>query len=68
MTLHLDVRIPFESALAEGRGSLASCPIERRLDEGPHVVERYSLDRNGLVDVSIRNADTGYEYRYQFGA
>ena len=68
MTLHLDVRIPFESALAEGRGSLASCPIERRLDEGPHVVERYSLDRSGLVHVSIRNEDTGYEYQYQFGA
>jgi molecular chaperone DnaK (HSP70) len=67
MTLRLDVRFPFDSALAEGHGSLASCPIERRVDEGPRVVERYSLDRNGLVHVSIRNADTGYEYSNYFG-
>ena len=37
------------------------------LSGGPHVVERYSLDANGIVDVLIRDEDSGYERAYRLG-
>jgi hypothetical protein len=57
---------PFDSAL-RGGGDLASVPVERRPEDGPQVVERYSLDPNGIVEVLIRDEDSGYERAYRLG-
>jgi len=61
-----DVFFPFDPELAD-RNDIASLPVERRFDRGPRIVEHYALDHNGIVHVSIRNADAGYERRYRIG-
>lgn len=43
-------------------------PVERRFgDAGPQVQERYSLDDSGMVEVHIRDVDSGYERAYRLG-
>ena len=66
MALFGDVYFPFDARLAEG-SDLARVPVERRGDgdEGPRIFERYSLDENGIVDVLIRNLDSGHERTYR---
>ena len=66
MALYGDVYFPFDSAL-RGAGDLARVPVERRPEDGPHVVERYSLDASGIVEVHIRDEDSGYEQAYRLG-
>jgi molecular chaperone DnaK (HSP70) len=61
-----DVYFPFDPTLSAA-DDLAAIPIERRFDEGPEIHERYSLDENGIVDVVIRNIDSGYERSYRLG-
>jgi molecular chaperone DnaK (HSP70) len=64
MTLYGDVYFPFDRAL-RGGGDLADVRIERRADEGPPVLERYSLDDSGIVEVVIQEVDSGYERTYR---
>ena len=64
MTLYRDVYFPFDRALRES-GDLADVRIERRSDEGPPVLERYSLDDSGIVEVVIQDVDSGYERTYR---
>jgi molecular chaperone DnaK (HSP70) len=64
MSLFGDVYFPFDPTL-NGADDLASVPVERRLEEGPRIFEQYSLDENGIVDVLIRNIDSGYERSYR---
>ena len=64
MTLYGDVYFPFDRAL-RGAGDLADVRIERRHDEGPPVLERYSLDDSGIVEVVIQDVDSGYERTYR---
>ena len=66
MALFGDVYFPFDATLSRA-DDLASVPIERRFDEGPRIFEQYSLDENGIVDVLIRNVDSGYERSYRLG-
>jgi molecular chaperone DnaK (HSP70) len=66
MALYGDVYFPFDSSL-QGTSDLASVAVERRPEGGPRVVERYSLDANGIVDVLIRDEDSGYERAYRLG-
>jgi hypothetical protein len=66
MALFGDVYFPFDPNLS-GRNDLASVPVERRFGEGPRICEQYSLDENGIVDVCIRNVDSGYERSYRLG-
>jgi molecular chaperone DnaK (HSP70) len=61
-----DVLFPFDPQLAD-RTDLSGIPVARRFDEGPRIVERYALDRDGIVRVVIQNADAGYERTYQIG-
>jgi molecular chaperone DnaK (HSP70) len=69
MALCGDVLFPFDSRLSgQLERDLASVPVERRSDEGPCIVERYSVDRDGIVEVIIRNADAGYERTFRLGA
>ncbi len=64
MTLYRDVFFPFDQAL-RGAGDLADVRIERRDAEGPPVLERYSLDDSGIVEVVIQDVDSGYERKYR---
>ena len=64
MALYGDVYFPFDRALREA-GDLAGVRVERRDDRGPPVVERYSLDDKGIVEVVIRDVDAGYERTYR---
>jgi molecular chaperone DnaK (HSP70) len=66
MAVCRDVLFPFDPQLAD-RTDLAGIPVARRFDEGPRIVERYALDRDGIVRVVIQNADAGYERTYQIG-
>jgi len=64
MALYRDVYFPFDRALREA-GDLAGVRVERQSDGGPPVVERYSLDDKGIVEVVIRDVDAGYERTYR---
>jgi molecular chaperone DnaK (HSP70) len=64
MALYEDVYFPFDHALREAR-DLAGVRVERRSDGGPPVVEQYSLDDKGVVEVAIRDVDAGYERTYR---
>jgi molecular chaperone DnaK (HSP70) len=67
MALCGDVLFPFDPGLSsELENELAAVPV-RRQTEGPRIVERYSVDGNGIVQVVIRNADAGYERAYHLG-
>ena len=66
MALFGDVYFPFDPTLS-GANDLASVPVERHQGEGPHICEQYSLDEHGIVDVLIRNVDSGYERSYRLG-
>ena len=66
MALYGDVYFPFDGSLQGGR-DLASVAVERRPEGGHRIVERYSLDGNGIVDVLIRDEDSGYEQTYRLG-
>jgi molecular chaperone DnaK (HSP70) len=66
MALFGDVYFPFDPTL-NGADDLASVPVERRSDDGPRIFEQYSLDEHGIVDVLIRNIDSGYERSYRLG-
>jgi molecular chaperone DnaK (HSP70) len=61
-----DVLFPFDPGLVDC-DDLASIPVSRCLDPGPRIVEQYELDRNGIVHVVIRNADSGYQRSYRIG-
>jgi molecular chaperone DnaK (HSP70) len=61
-----DVYFPFDATLSAA-ADLTAVPVERRSDQGPRIVEQYSLDENGIVDVVIRNLDSGYERSYRLG-
>jgi molecular chaperone DnaK (HSP70) len=67
MALCGDVLFPFDARLSAEK-DLASIPVERSPDEGPRIVERYSVDGSGIVEVVIRNADGGYERTYRLGS
>jgi molecular chaperone DnaK (HSP70) len=66
MTVSGDVLFPFDARLGE-LSDLRTVPIER-IGEGPRIEEEYSLDENGIVAVTIRNVDLGYERAYRIGA
>jgi molecular chaperone DnaK (HSP70) len=66
MALCGDVLFPFDARLS-GSPDLASVPVERYPDQGPRIVEEYSLDPSGIVRVTIRNADDGYERAFRLG-
>ncbi len=64
MALYGDVYFPFDRALRDAP-DLAGVRVERRDDAGPPVVEQYSLDDKGIVEVVIRDEDSGFERTYR---
>jgi hypothetical protein len=67
MAIHGDVYFPFDPRLADA-SDLARIAVQRNGADGPRIVERYSLQKSGIVDVLIKNVDTGYERAYRLGA
>jgi molecular chaperone DnaK (HSP70) len=67
MTVFRDIRFPFDPRLAD-KGDLASIPIERNTAMGPRIEESYSLDGQGIVEIVIRNVDSGYKRSFRIGA
>jgi molecular chaperone DnaK (HSP70) len=67
MALYGDVRFPFDPLLRGAAGDLTVVPVERRAHDGPPIVERYSLDASGIVEVTIRDEDSGYERTFRLG-
>jgi molecular chaperone DnaK (HSP70) len=68
MALYDDVYFPFDPGLRGPRdaGDLAAVEVQRREDGGgPSVVEQYSLDDKGVVEVAIRDLDAGYERTFR---
>jgi len=62
-----DVLFPFEPSL--GDRSLEGIRVERMSpDAGPRIEEEYVLDDNGIVAVTIKNLDAGFERVFQLGA
>lgn len=68
MALFGDVLFPFDARLREARGALGAVAVERVGDAGPRIEEEYTLDEHGIVAVTIRDADDGYERVYRLGA
>jgi molecular chaperone DnaK (HSP70) len=67
MALSGEVMFPFDAALL-GERNLGGVAVERLQGEGPPIIERYSLDHNGIVHVTIRNEALDFEQTYDFGA
>jgi molecular chaperone DnaK (HSP70) len=59
------VRFPFEAALRDQ--PLDAVAVRRLESEGPRVTERYTVDEQGLVEVSITNEDAGFTTRHALG-
>jgi molecular chaperone DnaK (HSP70) len=66
MTMTGDVLFPFDARLGDA-SDLTRVAVER-MDQGPHVEEEYALDENGIVAITIRNLDVGYERVFRLGA
>lgn len=56
-----EVRFPFDAALQ--RSGELDCEIVRTPWEGPMIEERYELDADGVLELVIRDLDTGYQMR-----
>jgi molecular chaperone DnaK (HSP70) len=61
-----DVLFPFDRRLAGG--ALDGVRVERFDREGPRIEEEYVLDEHGIVAVTIRNLDDGFERVFRLGA
>jgi len=61
-----DILFPFERAL-QGR-DLAGVPVTRIERTGPNIEEEYVLDEHGIVAVTIKHLDAGYERSVTLGA
>jgi molecular chaperone DnaK (HSP70) len=63
-----DVLFPFDARL-RGRGvDLVGQPVRRLEREGPIVEERYAVDAQGMVEVTITDVDCGFTRTHVLGA
>jgi molecular chaperone DnaK (HSP70) len=67
ITAYRDVYFPFDRG-ARGERDLAAVPVRRMANEGPLIQEEYAITRHGIVRVTIRDLDSGYERAYDMGA
>jgi molecular chaperone DnaK (HSP70) len=61
------VLFPFDPALGAAAGDLTAVPVERLGARGPRIAEEYALDENGIVAVTIKNVDSGFERVFRLG-
>jgi len=67
VTPFADVYFPFDATL-QAADDLTRVPIARTDGEWPLIEERYSIDINGIVDLTITAVDAGYQQIYRLGA
>src|SRR5690606_1753241 len=60
ITSFANVFFPFDPALREKR-ELGTVPVARQDTPYCEVEERYRVDRHGIVELTIRDCQTGYE-------
>jgi len=65
LALFADVLFPFDPNLAQE--DLHAVAVHRLEGSGPRIEEDYALDAHGLVEVTVRNVDAGYERTYRLG-
>ncbi len=63
-----DVLFPFEEDLDPASVDLRAVPVQRIGARGPRIEEQYALDENGIVAITIKNLDAGFERVYRLGA
>ncbi len=63
-----DVLFPFDPELREGAPKLDEVPVRRIARGGPLIEEQYAITPHGIVEVTIRDLDTGYSRVYPVGA
>jgi molecular chaperone DnaK (HSP70) len=66
MVLSGDVLFPFDASLRKA-SNLAEIPVQRSTG-GPRIEEEYALDEHGIVAITIRDVDGGFEQSYTLGA
>jgi len=66
LTLWDEIHFPFDPALRESPG-LAGAPVERSLGAPQKIVESWTCDASGAVEVAIANETAGYARRYRLG-
>jgi molecular chaperone DnaK (HSP70) len=63
-----DIYFPFDPHLY-GKGVELGCVhVERFGTEGPLIRERYAVDADGIVEVTIENLDDHYEFSYRLAS
>jgi molecular chaperone DnaK (HSP70) len=60
-----DIYFPFDPHLYGQGVELGRVPVERFGVEGPLIREKYAVDANGIVEVTIQNLDDHYEFAYR---
>jgi hypothetical protein len=65
ITPFAEVLFPFDPALREREVDLREVPVERKLEKGPLVEERYAVHAGGIVELTIRDVETGFEQRHR---
>ena len=68
MIISGDVLFPFDPTLGAEAVDLSGVPVERVGTRGPRIEEEYSLDEHGIVAITIKNVDAGFERVYRLGA
>jgi molecular chaperone DnaK (HSP70) len=67
ITAYSDVFFAFDAG-ARGERDLASVPVRRMSGEGPLIQEEYAITPHGIVRLTIRDLESGYERAYDVGA
>ena len=62
-----DVLFPFDPGL-DAAVDLSTVPVQRMGARGPRIEEEYSLDEHGIVAITIKNVDAGFERVYRLGS
>jgi molecular chaperone DnaK (HSP70) len=69
MMISGDVFFPFDPDLGDAApAELTGIQIERMNAKGPRIEEEYSLDEHGIVAITIKNVDAGFERVYRLGS
>ena len=67
ITAYSDVLFPFDRSVRAAR-DLASVPVRRLGHEGPLIQEEYAITPHGIVQVTIKDLENGFERAYDVGA
>jgi molecular chaperone DnaK (HSP70) len=67
ITAYSDVLFPFDRGVRAAR-DLASVPVRRMPSEGPLIQEEYAITRHGIVQVTIKDLENGFQRAYDVGA